>query len=138
MVSFSKAFSVAAFCEKNTSSFLEKFYFRELMILSLDFSCSSRNSIWSCSREIILSVLLLGSCEWDLVFCLSMLMCNRTLRGCIHVSIPAPLQMEHASTMGVNTNWKSLWMFIFMDLKKLLTDSSPVPYFYTPNLFQGV
>ena len=126
------------FAKKNTSSFLEKFYMRKFTILSLDFSCSSRNSIWSCSREIILSVLLLGSCEWDLVFCLSMLMCNRNLRGCIHVSIPAPLQMEHASTMGVNTNWKSLWMFIFMDLKKLLTDFSPVPYFYPSNLFQGV
>ena len=35
------------------------------------FSCSCKNPIWSCSREIILLVLLLGSCEWDLVLCLS-------------------------------------------------------------------
>ena len=67
LVWFSGDFPVAVVCEKNISSFLKRFCLREFIILSLDFSCSCRNSIWSCGSEIILSVLLLGSCEWDLV-----------------------------------------------------------------------
>ena len=59
------------FAKKNTSSILVRFSMREFIILSLDFSCPCKNSIWSFSREIILPVLLLGSCEWDLMLCLS-------------------------------------------------------------------
>ena len=52
-------FTVAVLCEKKTSLCLGNFSVRKLITLSLDFSWSYRNSILPCSREIILSVLLL-------------------------------------------------------------------------------
>ena len=68
LVWLSWVFSAAAFFKRNRFLFLERFPMI-FIILYLDFSCSCRNSILSCSREIILSVLLLG--EWDVVLCLS-------------------------------------------------------------------
>ena len=52
-------------------------------------------------------------------------MCDRNLHDYIHVPIPAPLHFGHlrlgnASTMEVNTDWKSLQIFIFIDFKRPL------------------